>query len=101
MDDHVDQVYYYLQLLKFGFGKALRDGARLIQQSNKDPKEILEKIKKFDREIPTSDITKYCDFISISLNDFNEISNKHRDKEIWKFEGNDWLLANEIFSAKY
>ena len=36
LDDHVDQVYYYFQLLKFGFGKAVRDASRLIQQSGFD-----------------------------------------------------------------
>ena len=96
MDDHVDQVYYYLQLLKFGFGRAIRDASRLIQQSNKSKEELEKDVINFDREIPTSDILKYCDYIDINLNKFEEICNKHRDQEIWKFNGNEWKLSDEI-----
>lgn len=96
LDDHVDQVYYYLQLLKFGFGRAARDASRLIQQSSKNYNDIKDDVSKFDREVPTSDIIKYCDYISISLDEFNDICNKHRDNEIWKFEGNGWKLNNEV-----
>ena len=96
LDDHVDQVYYYLQLLKFGFGRAIRDASRLIQQSNKSKEELEKDVINFDREIPTSDILKYCDYIDINLNKFEEICNKHRDQEIWKFNGNEWKLSDEI-----
>ena len=96
LDDHVDQVYYYLQLLKFGFGRAARDASRLIQQSSKNYNDIKDDVSKFDREVPTSDIIKYCDYISISVDEFNDICNKHRDNEIWKFEGNGWKLNNEV-----
>tara|TARA_A100001015_G_scaffold315342_1_gene426948 strand:- start:1118 stop:2239 length:1122 start_codon:yes stop_codon:yes gene_type:complete len=95
LDDHVDQVYYYLQLLKFGFGRATRDASRLIQQSNKNYEDLKDKIKKFDREVPTSDILKYCNFISLNIDEFNKICDKHRDKELWQFSGNNWKLFNE------
>ena len=96
LDDHVDQVYYYFQLLKFGFGKAVRDASRLIQQSGFDKIKLEKQVEKYDREIPTNDIIKYCDYISISLDEFNDIREKHREKNIWKFKGNDWKLVNEI-----
>ena len=89
-------LYYYLQLLKFGFGRAARDASRLIQQSSKNYNDIKDDVSKFDREVPTSDIIKYCDYISISLDEFNDICNKHRDNEIWKFKGNEWKLNNEV-----
>ena len=94
LDDHVDQVYYYLQLLKFGFGRASRDASRLIQQSNYKISDFKKKVLDFDHEIPTSDILKYCEYISISLDQFNEICHKHRDKDLWKFLGNNWKLTN-------
>ncbi len=95
LDDHVDQVYYYLQLLKFGFGRATRDASRLIQQSKKNYTNIKREIKKFDREIPTADILKFCEFVSLSLDEFNNFCDKHRDKDLWKFSGNDWKLIGE------
>ena len=53
-----------------------------------------KKVLDFDHEIPTSDILKYCEYISISLDQFNEICHKHRDKDLWKFLGNNWKLTN-------
>ena len=95
LDDHTDQVYYYLQLLKFGFGRAARDGSRLIQQSNKEYEDLKTHVIKYDRETPVSDIAKYCNFISISLDEFNDICDLHRDNEIWRLNGNILKLINE------
>ena len=37
LDDHMDDLYYYMQYIKFGFGRAMRDLSRQIQ--NGDNKE--------------------------------------------------------------
>jgi len=95
LDDHVDQVYYYMQLLKFGFGRASRDASRLIQQSGYKFKDLKKKVEDYDLETPTSDIMKYCEFISISVDEFNSICDKHREKSIWYYKGNSWKLKNE------
>ena len=31
LDDKIDNLYYYMQFIKFGFGRAVRDASRLIQ----------------------------------------------------------------------
>jgi len=82
LDDHVDQVYYYLQLLKFGFGRAARDGSRLIQQSDKNYQDLYNEVERYDREVPKSDIKKYCNYISISIDEFYRICEKHSDKNL-------------------
>ena len=99
LDDSVDQVYYYMQLVKFGFGRAHRDASRQIQNKiNVKKKKLIDNIKKFDQEIPEKDIFDYCKYISISIKEFNEIVDKHRNKEIWKFEEKQWKLKKNLFN---
>jgi hypothetical protein len=99
LDDSVDQVYYYMQLVKFGFGRAHRDASRQIQNKiNVKKKKLINNIKKFDQEIPEKDIFDYCKYISISIKEFNEIVDKHRNKEIWKFEKKKWKLRKNLFN---
>ena len=31
LDDKIDNLYYYMQHIKFGFGRATRDACRMIQ----------------------------------------------------------------------
>ena len=32
LDDKIDDLYYYMQFIKFGFGRATRDASRLVQK---------------------------------------------------------------------
>ena len=32
LDDKIDNVYYFMQYVKFGFGRATRDSSRMIQK---------------------------------------------------------------------
>ena len=34
LDDKIDTLYYYMQLIKFGFGRTIRDASRLIQNKH-------------------------------------------------------------------
>ena len=38
LDDKIDDIYYYLQYIKFGFGRALRDASRLLNLGYIDKK---------------------------------------------------------------
>ena len=33
LDDKIDDLYYYMQYIKFGFGRAIRDSSRYIQNN--------------------------------------------------------------------
>ena len=50
LDDKIDNLYYYMQYIKFGFGRSFRDASRLIQLNYLSKKDAKEKIKKYDAE---------------------------------------------------
>ena len=104
LDDKIDDLYYYLQYIKFGFGRAIRDSARLIQNKVISKDEGYYLIKKFDGEFPRryfSDVLNYLDIKN--ENEFNEIIDKHRNDEIWQKDrssNSKWFLRSNFNHQK-
>ena len=96
MDDYIDPLYYYLQYIKFGFGRAVRDSSRLVQNNHMKRSEALEISNKYDHEFPSNNIDQVLNYLGCDLNQFNENIDKHRNKEIWKLDGNEYKRTFEI-----
>lgn len=96
MDDLIDPLYYYMQFIKFGFGRALRDVSRLIQNKHIDRAEAIKLVEKYDSEFPQENLSEILDFLGCSVLEFNENIDKHRNKEIWEMNGNEFKLKFRI-----
>ena len=99
LDDSIDQVYYYMQMIKFGFGRCHRDISRQIQFGKmKNLKKAKKIIKKYDQEIPIKDIINFCKYIDISKKEFFEIVDMHRNKEIWNYnKKTGWKINSDLY----
>ena len=97
LDDKIDCLYYYMQYIKFGFGRATRDACRMIQNEQISRKEAIILARKYDNEFPEDDFQEVLDYLDLDENEFEEIVNKHRNSEIWKSNiKNKWELINSI-----
>jgi N-acetyl sugar amidotransferase len=96
LDDKIDDIYYYMQYIKFGFGRAIRDASRYIQNDEMTRNEAVRLVKKYDGEFPKKNIDEVLDFLNINEINFEEIINKHRNQEIWKKKDNYWELKNKL-----
>lgn len=92
LDDKIDDVYYYLQFIKFGFGRAVRDGSRLVQNGHITRERALELALKYDGEFPETHLDSALDYLGLDRTEFTEIVDKHRNDEIWQLKGNKWEL---------
>jgi N-acetyl sugar amidotransferase len=92
MDDHIDPLYYYMQYVKFGFGRCLRDASRLVQNNHLSRDKALQYIEKYEGEFPEEVLHQCLNYLDLDLVQFNEIVEKHRNNEIWKKEGNEIKL---------
>lgn len=92
LDDKMDNLYYHMQFIKFGFGRCLRDAARQIQRGRMTREEGLEMIRLYDAEFPRTYHKDNLDYLGLSETEFTEITDKHRNPEIWRREGNQWTL---------
>ncbi len=100
LDDEIDDLYYYLQYIKFGFGRSIRDAARLIQNHVISKDEAYYLIKKYDGEFPKKYFKNVLDYLQFdNEEEFIDVINKHRNEEIWKKKRGsniEWQLVNEV-----
>lgn len=96
LDDKIDPLYYYMQYVKFGFGRATRDSCRMIQNDQMTREEAIELARKYDHEFPSKDIKDILGYFSLNLDELNVIIDKHRNQEIWKTKNNNWELINKL-----
>jgi len=92
LDDKIDDIYYFMQFVKFGFGRSTRDAARLIQLGYLKKEKALDHIKKYDHEFPSSYINDVLDFLDLTENELNKIIDKHRNPEMWEKSNGIWKL---------
>ncbi len=97
LDDKIDSLYYYMQFIKFGFGRATRDASRMIQNDQMTRKEAIELARKFDNEFPEQDMDEILRFLKMDKNELDLIIDKHRNLEIWQSNiKNQWELKTKI-----
>ena len=96
LDDKIDDLYYYMQYIKFGFGRSTRDVSRFIQNRHLNKSEGLKFIKKYDGEYPQRNLQAVLDYLSLKQYDFDGVIDKHRNLEIWRPKGNNWELINKL-----
>lgn len=94
LDDKIDSLYYHMQFIKFGFGRAVRDACRMIQNGQMTRDEALELVRKYDAEFPQACHDEHLDFLGLDEAEFTEIIDKHRDPKIWEQPGNQWILRH-------
>jgi hypothetical protein len=92
LDDVMDDLYYYMQFIKFGFGRCLRDCARQIQRGRMSREEAFELISKFDGEYPSDSIPITSDFLGINDKKLIEVIDRHRRQDLWELRDNKWIL---------
>lgn len=98
LDDDIDDLYYYLQYIKFGFGRASRDVSRLIQNKHLTRSEGLKIVKKYDGEYPMRNLKQVLEYYNLNKKELDEIIDKHRNPEIWKKNKNNvWQLIHRNY----
>ena len=85
-----------MQYIKFGFGRALRDASRLVQNKHMSREEALKKVSEYDGEFPNENINKILrDRIQmINLNGFTK-QEKTIAKEVIKKGKRMIILVNK------
>jgi N-acetyl sugar amidotransferase len=96
LDDKIDDIYYYMQYVKFGFGRATRDASRFIANGELSREEAIDLVKKYDGEFPSRNLDEVLKYLNISKFEFEEIVNKHRNEEIWTKDNNYWKLKYKV-----
>ncbi len=94
LDDKIDALYYYMQLIKFGFGRTVRDASRMIQQGRLDRAQALDLVSRYDTEFPADHLDEVLDYLGLDEQHFTAIVDRHRLPDLWTFRGNQWELRH-------
>jgi N-acetyl sugar amidotransferase len=92
LDDKFDNLYYFMQYIKFGFGRTIRDACRLIQNDQLTREEAIILAKQYDGEFPNEHLEEVLDYLRLDRIEFSEIVDMHRNPEIWQRESSEWIL---------
>lgn len=92
VDDVMDDLYYYMQYIKFGFGRCLRDCARMIQRGRLSPLEAMDLISLYDGEFPAETMGQCLEYLELSTDQFHTVVDRHRSPRVWVQEQGRWRL---------
>lgn len=96
LDDVMDDLYYYMQFIKFGFGRCLRDCARQIQRNRMTRQEAFGYINNYDGEIPIESLSIISSFLDISQEELMQLVDLHRRPDIWENRNEKWELKSPL-----
>ena len=98
LDDQTDGFHYYLQFIKFGFGRTTSDTAHEIRDGKINREEGISLVKKYDGEFPNKYYQKFLKYCSITEKEFEIIVDSWRSEHIWtKDKFSNWILKNPIW----
>jgi N-acetyl sugar amidotransferase len=96
LDDKSDNLYYYMQFIKFGFGRAVRDACRMIQNCRMSRAEALELARTYDGEFPEEFLDEMMDYMRMDRAELARTIDLHRNPEIWVRDGAMWRLRYPV-----
>lgn len=96
LDDDFVIVNQFLKYLKFGFGKTAEAAGAGVRNGKMSRDEAVDLIWKFDGKCATRYIQKLCAYLDISEQDFWNVAESYRNKELWVRDGEHWRLRYPI-----
>ena len=90
-------IHHYLKWYKFGFTRLFDNLSIEIRNKKLTRGKALRIIKNSFNDIkPKNDIKKFCKFVNISVKEFDQITEKFRNRLIWKKTDKKWKINNFI-----
>ncbi|MBD1153669.1 N-acetyl sugar amidotransferase [Pelagibacterales bacterium SAG-MED23] len=94
IDDKIDDLHYYTQFIKFGYGRAHCDVSQEIRNDHLTINEGLKLVKKYDGEFPDVYFNDVIDYLDIKKSEFFKLTNRFRSPHIWAKIGGEYKLRH-------
>ena len=96
IDDKMDTLHYFTYLIKFGLGRASYDASQEIRNKKITREEGVSLVRKYDTEIPNKYLEDMLNYMDIDSNEFWQVIDQNRSKNLWKKENNNWILSHQV-----
>lgn len=83
-----------LKQFKFGFGKVSEQCSGAVRAGEMTREEALELTNLYDGKCAPRYIRRFCEFTGITEDEFWEVAERYRNRDIWERDGNDWRLKH-------
>jgi N-acetyl sugar amidotransferase len=100
IDDQIDMFHYYTTLIKFGIGRATYDAAQEVRNEKITRDEGVQLVRKYDQEFPKKYFKEFCEYISMSEDDFHTTVDKFRSPHLWIHSDGRWKLRHPISESE-
>jgi len=96
LDDKHDGIHYYMMYPKFGICRATSDAAHEIREHRITREQGVELVKKYDGEFPKKYFKEFLEYVNMTEDEFWEVVEKFRNKDIWEKVGGEWKLKTTL-----
>lgn len=87
-------IHHWLKWYKFGFTRDMDNLSIEIRNKRISRDQAINFIKRKGIKPPNQDIKKFCKYVGITYENFNQICEKFRNKKIWSKVGNKWKIKD-------
>lgn len=96
LDDRMDGFHYYMAFIKFGIGRATSDAAHEIRDGHLTREEGVSLVHRYDGEFPQKYYDEFLGYIDMTDDDFWRVVEHYRRDHIWKKQGTEWRLREQV-----
>lgn len=92
-DMHENGVHDYLKFIKIGYGRGTDHANYDIREGRMSREQGIDMVRKYDHVKP-SDIYRWLEYVDMTENEFDAISDTFRDRRVWRIENDQWVKFN-------
>lgn len=98
IDEVIHRVHQYMKVIKFGYGRATDHVCEDIREGKISRNDAIA-LASWDNEgLPNSIVLQFCSYINISIEQFNSVVDKFRNRDFWKYDNKEkeWCLDRDF-----
>ncbi len=92
IDDDFISIHHWLKWYKFGFTRLFDNLSLEIRNGRMTREQAVAVVRSRGDETPHKDIEKLCEFLGISTQEFFDIAETFRNRDVWMRDGAAWKI---------
>ena len=84
IDDVLEDLHYYMQVIKFGMGRATWDTAQEVRTGKLEREEAVTLVRTYDQEPPTRYRDEILRYLNLSIDEFDDCLEQFRSQHLWE-----------------
>lgn len=96
IDDILEDLHFYMQLIKFGMGRCTWDAAQEVRTGKLEREEAVALVNKYGTEEPKDLMSEILKYLNLSIDEFRDIVDRFRTPNLWYKDGDSFYLRHPV-----